>query len=355
MADTLGSLIIDLEGIELKREEKELLTHPLVGGIVLFARNYESPLQLQRLCRAVRAARTTPLLIMVDQEGGRVQRFLNEFTRLPYLSLFGKMYLKNPELALQMAKESAWLMATELLSVGVDLSLAPVLDLNKNISSVIGERAFHASPTIVSQLAKAYMQGMREAGMAATGKHFPGHGSIVLDSHIAIPVDERDLDTILKEDMQPFIELINAGIPSVMAAHIIFPAVDNLPVGYSARWLKEILRTKLGFAGIIQSDDLSMEGANISSNYADRVLAAREAGCDLTLLCNNRKGVIQAIDSLDYQAHLINKEKWGVLAGDFSRVPVQLKDSKRWQAAREFLQGDTQKFIHSKLIIDDGN
>jgi beta-N-acetylhexosaminidase len=274
---------------------------------------------------------------MVDQEGGRVQRFIQDFTRLPFMATFGNMYDENAEAACRLAKDCGWLMAIELLAAGVDLSLAPVLDLNKGMSSVIGQRAFHSKPHQVIQIATAFMHGMNEAGMASTGKHFPGHGSVTLDSHVAMPIDERSQHEIESEDMIPFTGMIKAGISAIMAAHIIFPKIDKLPVGFSQRWLKDILRDQLRFTGVIFSDDLNMEGANISSNYADRVAAAREAGCDFALLCNNRQGAIQALDHLPISSHLVSKEKWGKLQGDFLRIKQPYKENKRWRDTHDFL------------------
>ena len=337
MTDKAGSLIVDLQGTSVSAEDSEILNHPPVGGVILFARNYESREQLTQLCRQIRKARKAPLVIMVDQEGGRVQRFTHEFTRLPFMAVFGKLHDENPALAKQLAEDCGWLMAMELLSTGVDLSLAPVLDLNKGVSTVIGERAFDACSQNVITLASAFMRGMHEAGMPATGKHFPGHGGVVLDSHVANPVDERSLQELEHDDMQPFAGLIKAGLPAVMAAHIIFPNVDAKPVGYSSVWLKEILRHRLGFDGLILSDDLSMEGASISSNYAERVKSAREAGCDIALLCNNRKGVEQTLDELKH-TYLLDADKWSKLQADFSGTSKELYQSNpRWIKTRDVL------------------
>ena len=347
MTDTLGSLIIDLSSMELTPEEQELLAHPLVGGVVLFSRNYDSLMQLKSLCKHIRMARKKPLLIMVDQEGGRVQRFINEFTRIPYMSVFGDLYDENKQAACEAAQDCGWLMASELLAAGIDFSLAPVLDLNKGISSIIGQRAFHKDPHVVAQLAIAFIQGMREAGMAATGKHFPGHGSVSLDSHIAMPADERSLAEIEREDLKTFAELIPAGISAIMAAHIRFPNIDNFAVGFSRFWLQDILRSRLGFTGSILSDDLTMEGANISTDYSDRVIAAREAGCDFALLCNNRNGVIQVLDRLQHQAHQIGMEKWGALQGNFSRVKEPLEENSRWLKTHKQLLTMSQNKVHT--------
>lgn len=310
MTQTIGALIMDLAGTAVSPEEHELLQHPLVGGVILFARNYESKSQLKALCADIKAARRTPLLIMVDQEGGRVQRFVHEFTRLPQLSTFGEKYDQDALCACREARDSGYLMASELLSVGIDLSLAPVLDLNKGVSTVIGNRAFHADPQAVIALAQAYCQGMQAAGMAATGKHFPGHGSVSLDSHIAKPIDHRTFDEIAASDLIPFAAMAKNKIHAIMAAHITFPQVDPSPVGFSAYWLQTVLRQQLGFTGTIFSDDLTMEGANLSANYADRVEATRAAGCDFALVCNNRSGVIQVLDTLNAAHHALTPEKW---------------------------------------------
>lgn len=337
MADTIGSLIIDLEGTALSSEEEALLQHPLVGGVLLFSRNFASPEQLTMLCQAIRETRKQPLLLMVDQEGGRVQRFINGFTRLPSMSTLGKYFPNDLPKACEKATDCGWLMASELLAVGIDLSLAPVLDLNKGKNTVIGDRAFHADPNVVIALAQAFILGMREAGMAATGKHFPGHGSVSVDSHIAMPVDKRFLSEIEQDDMLSFTGLVKTGISAIMAAHIIFPNVDTLAVGFSRVWLQDILRKKLGFKGVVLSDDLNMEGANISANYAERVIAAREAGCDFALLCNNRRGVITVLETVPSSSNQVNREKWSLLQGNLSRQTEPYRDTKRWQRTREFL------------------
>lgn len=337
MSDKIGSLIVDLRGKAVTGEDRDILNHPFIGGIILFAHNYEDRQQLTDLCRQIRGSRKSPLLIMVDQEGGRVQRFIHEFTRLPFMSVFGNIYDENPELACQLARDCGWLMAVELLSAGIDLSLAPVLDLNKGVSSVIGKRAFHAKPETVVVLASAFISGMREAGMAATGKHFPGHGSVQLDSHIANPIDQRSLQEIAHDDMLPFADMIKTGLSAVMAAHIVFSEMDSMPVGFSRYWLKNILRDSLGFTGVILSDDLNMQGANISTNYVDRVKVAKEAGCDFVLLCNNRKGVIEVLDDLPCDSYMISREKWKPLQADFSTVTNAYQDNARWKKTRDAL------------------
>lgn len=336
MQKSFGSLVIDLMGTELQPEERDLIAHPLVGGVILFSRNYESIMQLQALTHEIRQVKKT-LLIMVDQEGGRVQRFRDNFTRLPPAAEYLQMAGGDFHLALELSKLGGWVMAVEILSRGIDLSLAPVLDLNKGVSSVIGDRAFGQTLTELIPLASAFIEGMKEAGMAATGKHFPGHGSVAPDSHKELPVDERSWEMIEKEDLQPFVHFINQEIPALMTAHILFPAVDALPVSFSRYWLKDILRERLQFKGVVMSDDLDMKGADSMGDYADRTKASFNAGCDIILLCNNRPAVIQVLDRLPYSSYLLNLEKYELLRGNFPDRQEALAQNKLWQSRREFL------------------
>lgn len=329
MANTIGSLIIDVAGTALTAEEKEILAHPLVGGVILFSRHYENRHQLQQLCQSIREARKKPLLILADQEGGRVQRFQSEFTPLPPMATFGTLYERDPEKALILTQQCGYIMASELLACGLDLSLAPILDLNRGFNTVIGDRAFHHDPHIVIALAQALMNGMQQAGMAAVGKHFPGHGGVSADSHLALPIDSRT-QTALMTDIEPFAVLAKQHLPAIMAAHIVFPAIDARPATYSTRWLRDILRKELKFTGAILSDDLNMEGANLSSHYGDRIAAAREAGCDFTLLCNNPNGVIQALDCLPSAAFQVEENHWRALQGH-PQKPVDEKPMKHFQ------------------------
>ncbi len=325
----MGPIVLDLLGTELSQEECELLKHPSLGGVIFFARNYQSPEQMTALSQAIRAIRKD-LLLMVDQEGGRVQRFKQGFLPLPSMAEIADVYAASPAEGEALALCCGWLMAAEVLAVGVDLSLAPVLDLDRKMNLVVGDRSFSRNPQTVITLASAFIQGMRMAGMAAVGKHFPGHGAVTVDSHIASPRDDRSFTTIFQEDMQPFIHFIQAGIAALMPAHIIFSAIDSKPAGFSAYWLKTILRDKLNFQGVIFSDDLNMAGASFAGNYAERAKVALTAGCDMVLICNNRQAAIEIIQNVPQHAPGFDK-KIQSLRGKFSNTLSSLHASAEWK------------------------
>ncbi len=283
---TLGPLMLDVAGSELTADDRRRLSHPLVGGVILFSRNYRDPAQLAALTAEIRALKPAPLLIGVDHEGGRVQRFREGFTRLPPMRSFGEIWNAHPQRARELARETGYVLASELRAHGVDFSFAPVLDLDYGASSVIGDRAFHGNPHAVFELGQAVMLGMKDAGMAACGKHFPGHGFVAADSHVAIPVDERSLAAIAAADLVPFRLMIEAGLAAIMPAHVVYPQVDDRPAGFSRIWLHQLLRRQLGFDGTIFSDDLCMEGAAVAGGVVERVAAALDAGCDMALVCN---------------------------------------------------------------------
>lgn len=296
----LGPLMLDIAGPELDDLDRKRLGHPLTGGVILFSRNYVSPLQLQRLTGDIHGIRSPPLLIGVDHEGGRVQRFREGFTAIPAMRKLGWAWDANAQQARQLAHAAGFVLASELRAHGVDLSFAPVLDVDHGNSSVIGDRALHSDPHVVAELARLLAQGFREAGMGAVGKHFPGHGHVHADSHLEIPVDERPYSEIERGDLVPFRRLIASGLGAVMPAHVIFPRVDERPAGFSRVWLTEILRGQLGFEGVVFSDDLSMEGASVAGNVTGRATAALEAGCDMILVCNNPSAVDALFEDLNY-------------------------------------------------------
>ena len=290
--------MFDLQGPELMPVERDLLVHPAAGGVILFTRNYANREQLARLVAEVHAVRDPPLLVAVDHEGGRVQRFRPGFTALPPCAALGRLHDKDPQRARAMAREYGWLMAIELRTLGVDFSFAPVLDLGIGVSQVIGDRAVHTNPRTVTRLAQAYLDGMHEAGMAGVGKHFPGHGSVAADSHCEIPVDGRSLEVITSADLTPFAGLVRAGLDAVMPAHVIYSEVDTVPAGFSEVWLRQVLRQDLGFQGAIFSDDIDMAGARGAGAHSERARRALAAGCDMVLMCNRPEALPAALDAL---------------------------------------------------------
>ena len=330
---TLGPLMVDVAGTELTSEDREVLSHPLVGSVILFSRNYASVPQLEALVRDIRSVRRPPLLVAVDHEGGRVQRFRSDFTALPPQRAIGRAYDLDPDAGRRLAWQCGWLLAAELRAVGVDMSFAPCVDLDYGVSEVIGDRAYHRDPEVVSRLAVACIQGMRAAGMAATAKHFPGHGAVVADSHKALPVDRRPLEA-LGEDLLPYRRLVANGLASVMVAHILFPEVDAAPAGFSKRWIQQELRWSLGFTGAVFSDDLSMGGAAFAGTATERARRALAAGCDVLPLCNDRPAVLAALDELAGVADPLSQVRLARLHGRPMPDRGALLQSARWHECR---------------------
>ena len=307
--------MLGIDGPRLAADERDLLCHPATGGVILFDRNFEDPAQLAELSADIHALREPRLLIAVDQEGGRVQRFRGEFTRLPAPANFGSLYDEDPEMARNLARNCGWLMAAELRACGIDFSFAPCLDLGTRRSQIIGSRALHREPEAVATLARAFMTGMSSAGMCAVGKHFPGHGSVEADSHTEQPVDGRELDTIRDSDMLAFERMIHYGLPAVMAAHVVYSKVDARPAGYSRIWLKQILRDELGFAGAVFSDDLDMAGASLKGGVTEQASVALLAGCDMILICNDRSAAEAVLDDSSYDESALRSARLARMHG----------------------------------------
>jgi beta-N-acetylhexosaminidase len=328
-----GPVMLDLQGTELAAEERELLRHPATGGVILFARNYASPDQLYRLVRAIHEVRAPSLIVAVDQEGGRVQRFRDGFTHLPPPGRYGRLYDADRQRGLDTARLAGWLMASELRACGVDLSFAPVLDLDRGLSSVIGDRAFHGDPEAVADLARAWVLGVHDAGMQAVGKHFPGHGSVAADSHHELPVDGRTLTDIELEDLVPFERLVRHGLGGIMPAHVVYPKADPRPAGFSEFWIRGVLRGRLGFQGVVFSDDLTMAAAAIEGGFPERARAALDAGCDMVLVCNNPAGAAEVLDALADYADPVAQSRIAHIHGRGGRDWPHLRADPRWREA----------------------
>ena len=331
---SLGQLMVGVEGVALTDEERAMLRHPQVGGVILFKRNFQDVPQVAELTADIHSLRSPPLLIGVDQEGGRVQRFQGDFTRLPPAAVVGRAYDADQGEGERLSEDMGWLMAAELRAVGIDLSFAPVLDLDRGRSSVIGDRAFHATPEGVAALGRAWMRGMKAAGMSATGKHFPGHGAVEEDSHLRLPVDRRRRADILVEDVHPFSSLIRADLAAVMMAHVVYSDVDEVPASFSSAWIKDILRGELGFQGVVFGDDLGMEGAAGLGDFADRAAAGLGAGCDMVMLCNHPEAVPALLDRLGQTPDPVASMRLARLHGHAAPGWSDLRNSARWRAVR---------------------
>jgi beta-N-acetylhexosaminidase len=322
--------MVDIAGTELSSEDVRLLSHPLVGSVLLFSRNYSNPAQVSALTAAIRALRTPHLLIAVDHEGGRVQRFREGFTRLPPVRLLGRRYDEERRDGLALAQSVGWLMAAELRAVGVDFSFAPCIDLDYGVSEIIGDRAFHSDPDSVAALGVATLVGLREAGMAAIAKHFPGHGAVVADSHVALPVDRREF-VDLEPDIRPYRTLIDNNLAGIMAAHVVFPAVDALPASLSQRWVNGVLRGELGFHGCVFADDLTMAGAAAFGDVVARAELALAAGCDVLPICNDRHSVESVLKAFETKAVSAASQARLVRMRARGEAPADLHADRRWQ------------------------
>ncbi len=332
----IGPVMLDIEGLTLAPHEHEKLQHPNTGAVILFARNYENPQQVTELIDSIRAVRSGPLLIAVDQEGGRVQRFQNGFTRLPPAA----SYARAPELA----ESAGWLMASELLAVGVDFSFAPVLDIDCGVSQIIGDRSFSTDAELATQLSSSFRKGMKSAGMAATGKHFPGHGAIALDSHLTLPIDERDLESLRNKDLIPFKQLINEGLEAVMPAHVLYTQIDANPAGFSKFWIQTILREELNFKGVVFSDDLSMEGAAFAGDFPERAKRAQQAGCDMLLVCNNPAAAQQVLEALPVTNDPVRTQRLMSMQGQKRLARTELMNSSLWQETAALIKQHRERY-----------
>lgn len=330
----LGPVMFDLAGSSLTAEEAGRLKHPAAGGIILFSRNYESPRQLLQLIESIRSIRPE-ILIAVDHEGGRVQRFRAEFTAIPPAACYRRCRSDLGSFAAAAAEVAGWLMAAELRSFGIDFSFAPVLDVDSNVSQVIGDRSFSDEPEEVTLLAAAFHSGMRRAGMSGVGKHFPGHGSVAEDSHRALPVDGRRWDEIRQRDLEPFRVLIEAGLEGIMPAHVLYPVCDGLPAGYSPFWIGEILRRRLHFRGAVFSDDLSMGGAEFAGDFCSRARTALCAGSDMVLVCNSPDQVDAVLESVAGSYDPGIPTRLAAMRGKFPVDRDTLLSSRAWKEAVE--------------------
>jgi beta-N-acetylhexosaminidase len=334
----LGPVVVDVAGTRLTAADRHRLRHPLVGMCILFSRNFESAAQLAELCAEIHALRTPPLLIAVDHEGGRVQRFRRDFTHLPAMAELGRCWDRDVLGACRAARAAGFVLGAELRAMGVDLSFTPVLDLDWGRSAVIGDRALHADARVVTLLAGQLAHGLALSGMSNCGKHFPGHGWAAADSHVALPVDERPLARILEADALPYASL-GLALDAVMPAHVVYPQVDAQPAGFSRRWIEQILRANLGFTGAVFSDDLSMAGARAAGDVLQAARAALAAGCDLVLVCNDEAAADRVLQGLDWTPGAEFAERMARLAPRGAAPgPQALRATRRYRSALEDLR-----------------
>lgn len=330
---SLGPVMLDIEGLSLSPADRDLLREPAVGGVILFTRNFESVDQVTDLVSEIRALRSPPLLVAVDHEGGRVQRFRDGFTVMPPMRHIGRRYDDDPDAGLEAARQAGWLIASELRAAGIDLCFAPCVDIDWGVSEIIGNRAFHRKAEVVGDLASAFSRGLRSAGMAAVAKHFPGHGAVVADSHLRLPTDRRDYGMLL-EDMRPYERLINTGvIAGVMLAHIVYQQIDDAPAGFSPYWIQRELRDRLGFGGAVFCDDLSMKATEGYGSMGDRGKLALESGCDMILVCNDRDAAQRAVAALNDYSNPLSLVRLARLHGTGTPLRESLLASEEWQQA----------------------
>ncbi len=327
--------MLDVNGPALTPADRDLLREPAVGGVILFTRNYESPRQIADLVADIRALRRPPLLVAVDHEGGRVQRFREGFTHMPPMRRIGRSYDSAPDNGVALARKAGWLIASELRAVGVDLCFAPCVDLDWGVSEIIGNRSFHRKPAVVGELATAFANGLRSAGMAAVAKHFPGHGAVIADSHLALPVDRRGYNNLL-DDMRPYDTLIGSGLAAgVMIAHVVYKEIDDTPASFSRYWIQDELRGRLGFGGAVFCDDLSMKATAGFGTMPQRARLALDAGCDMVIICNDRGASEQAVLSLNDYSNPLSLVRLARLHGTGHPLRETLMASDEWQAANE--------------------
>lgn len=339
---SLGPVMLDIEGLGLTPADRDLLREPAVGGVILFSRNFDSPEQLIDLVTDIRALRSPPLLVAVDHEGGRVQRFRDGFTPVPPMRLIGHKYGTDPDRALELARRAGWLIASELRAVGIDLCFAPCVDLDWGVSEIIGDRSFDRSADVVADLAASLSRGLRSAGMAAIAKHFPGHGAVVVDSHLKLPVDRREYGDLL-DDMRPYERLISTAlVAGVMTAHIVYREIDELPASFSEFWIQRELRSRLGFDGAVFCDDLSMKATRDYGTMPERASRALAAGCDMVVVCNDRPAAIEAVTALADYSNPLSLVRLARLHGTGHPMRETLMASDEWREASKDLSQWTE-------------